>query len=1053
MRKYIFAKPASIRIFSLSALLLVGGLSAQTLSWSKFQYGPATQGSAQFGNANAYTGESAMALDGAGNAYVTGSVLSGIYDDWLTIKYNSSGTELWRAVATGSSANRDNARNVRVASSGDVVVAGTTYDYDPRTRAQVSRCTVIKYDANGREIWRVAPRVPTGNPVFFQSACFRMTLDGKDNIILSGAVLSEGNTPTSDYAYVAKLSPSGALLWDYTADGGALGRGQVGGPITTDAFRNVYAASTLRVGSTQGQYGTSISKLSSETGSVVWTFSDTANDSTGGPLRAIAIDQSGARVAVLGREQPVSTSTNTVGTIRLVDTATGILLRKHLFGRPDAADLPGFSSVNSGQFDATGNLYVAGSATTAELDVLIARIDPTNQVAWITVDEQTSAFEEANSLVYDATNNQVVVAGGRSFTSSFPFGYPTGDHIALYADGTSGTVTKRVAIGAENTINEATLSVRLASDSSVLLAGSEFNGAARNYGLVRLDPAGNVQWRTAPEAAPRAISLVRTDPQYSSNSALVDSIGNLYSVAEARDEANRTTLQVTKHGADGATLWTSTYALDTSITELAVGVALDHNEDLIVRSQRVTSASATVSKFRKERGALAWRQIVIASVSSNAYGGLAINAVGDIFLNSSSASGAALVKLANATGDTVWTLPFSAHPALGDTATMLRSVGSSVLLVSQATVATGMIEAPSRFEWRLSKVLDNGASGTIQWTTIGSATSPSSSVAQHLSSSSSVAIVIGTSYAVEGVATTWLEKFSLETGEPQIGTFKLLAEQMIRRNDQTRKLSAVIDAIGNAYIVTGGYSTTGQTAQLMLQLSSDGSETCRWEGSAVSSLVPVQLFSIALSIDGPVATGSFNSNEGSIRMGTMQFNWRCNPLWLVSHDAKDTRETGLATVAVTSGDFAGRVFAIGLGREAQKPQTMIVQAIDRARCTVDLDGNGMSTALNDGLLALRAMLGLSIGSTVQNSVFSSLNDEQLEHAQNLATTFVMRRDYDLDGDGDVLPHTDGIMLLRALLGFTGIRVTDGVIVGTPPRADWSSIRAHMNGTCQTNFGS
>ena len=59
---------------------------------------------------------------------------------------------------------------------------------------------------------------------------------------------------------------------------------------------------------------------------------------------------------------------------------------------------------------------------------------------------------------------------------------------------------------------------------------------------------------------------------------------------------------------------------------------------------------------------------------------------------------------------------------------------------------------------------------------------------------------------------------------------------------------------------------------------------------------------------------------------------------------------------------------------------------------------------------------------------------------------------DIDGSGGA-PNaaTDGLMLVRAMLGFTGMAVTNGAIFGTPPRNTWPLIRDYLNGNCGTNF--
>ncbi len=60
--------------------------------------------------------------------------------------------------------------------------------------------------------------------------------------------------------------------------------------------------------------------------------------------------------------------------------------------------------------------------------------------------------------------------------------------------------------------------------------------------------------------------------------------------------------------------------------------------------------------------------------------------------------------------------------------------------------------------------------------------------------------------------------------------------------------------------------------------------------------------------------------------------------------------------------------------------------------------------------------------------------------------------YDLDGDGKILPATDGLMLLRALLGMTGASVTANVLpTPTPPRSTWTVIRNYLNSACGMTF--
>jgi hypothetical protein len=59
---------------------------------------------------------------------------------------------------------------------------------------------------------------------------------------------------------------------------------------------------------------------------------------------------------------------------------------------------------------------------------------------------------------------------------------------------------------------------------------------------------------------------------------------------------------------------------------------------------------------------------------------------------------------------------------------------------------------------------------------------------------------------------------------------------------------------------------------------------------------------------------------------------------------------------------------------------------------------------------------------------------------------------DLDGDGVVSALTDGLMLTRALLGMTGVSVTNGALpTPTPPRSDWLVIRQYLSVNCGMTF--
>ncbi len=113
-------------------------------------------------------------------------------------------------------------------------------------------------------------------------------------------------------------------------------------------------------------------------------------------------------------------------------------------------------------------------------------------------------------------------------------------------------------------------------------------------------------------------------------------------------------------------------------------------------------------------------------------------------------------------------------------------------------------------------------------------------------------------------------------------------------------------------------------------------------------------------------------------------------------------------------------------------------------CVIDIDGNQTISATTDGLMLLRAMLGLTgtavtTGATVTGAPRTSW--DQIAPYVHLAAL-------NLDGSGNANAATDGMLLLRAMFGLTGTAVTNGI--ATNGRT-WIDIRTYLNTQCGGNF--
>jgi Ca2+-binding RTX toxin-like protein len=109
----------------------------------------------------------------------------------------------------------------------------------------------------------------------------------------------------------------------------------------------------------------------------------------------------------------------------------------------------------------------------------------------------------------------------------------------------------------------------------------------------------------------------------------------------------------------------------------------------------------------------------------------------------------------------------------------------------------------------------------------------------------------------------------------------------------------------------------------------------------------------------------------------------------------------------------------------------------------DIDGNGELDPLTDGLLVLRHLFGFSGSSLTDGAIADGAERSDVVEIQSHLETYALYLDIDGDGRTDAL--TDGLLFLRYLFGFQGYNVTEGAIGATATRraADHSIIHAYI----------
>ena len=156
---------------------------------------------------------------------------------------------------------------------------------------------------------------------------------------------------------------------------------------------------------------------------------------------------------------------------------------------------------------------------------------------------------------------------------------------------------------------------------------------------------------------------------------------------------------------------------------------------------------------------------------------------------------------------------------------------------------------------------------------------------------------------------------------------------------------------------------------------------------------------------------------------------------------------GNYSLAGTAGDLS-RAPALGGGNYLLYPGFWTDStAVPPPACLLDLDGNGSIDALTDGLMIIRALFGLTGASVTNGAVGAAATRTTWAQIQPMLNLPAL----DVDGNGTTDALTDGLLMLRAMFGLTGTGATAGVVGAGATRANWTAIRGYLNASCGTSF--
>ncbi len=109
---------------------------------------------------------------------------------------------------------------------------------------------------------------------------------------------------------------------------------------------------------------------------------------------------------------------------------------------------------------------------------------------------------------------------------------------------------------------------------------------------------------------------------------------------------------------------------------------------------------------------------------------------------------------------------------------------------------------------------------------------------------------------------------------------------------------------------------------------------------------------------------------------------------------------------------------------------------------LDIDGNGAVVAASDGLMLLGHLFGFTSEHLVAQRAANCQRCTASAIDRHLAT---YRQVFDVDGDGEYNPLTDGLLVMRHLLGYQGEDLTQQAVSTTCARCEATAIAGYLAG--------
>jgi len=563
----------------------------------------------------------AVVADNNGNCYVTGRSDSGSDDDYITIKYNGTGTVQWTKLYDGGNGD-DRAAGLVLTPAGEIVVTGRA------DAGSDDNIVTICYSAAGTQMWLKS----FNGSASANDRPSAISTDASGNIFIAGQSDADPSFSTNYDFVTVKYSSTGTFQWaSYKAGSG--GGEDSPEAITTDANGNVFTAGRFDADITSGVNDDMMVVKYDAGGSEQWsrTVSGTSGledrgdailvDLTGNPVIAGKIDNTGPQQdAMLVKYDQAGNQvfikefngdgdfSDNANVIRL-DPSGNVFIAGYTFITGHNRDLLVKKYDNNGNplqeylyngsksdedevadmvIDAAGNVYITGHVKNsgASSDIVTIKFNNNLDTSWVRFYNYTANESDKGVSIALDGNNNVYVTGYSDNNPSDTI--DSDDMITMKYDNNGG---QQWAMRYNSLANGDDKAVKVMIDQSgnVDIAGTSWNGSSKDITLVQYSSSGSQQWVSSYNG------ISNGDDE--AEDMTVDNSGNIYVTGSGLVTGNLNDYVILKYNQGGGQHWARTYNGTGNDEDYAHAIALDDSNNVYVTGQSDVDISPVTKNY------------------------------------------------------------------------------------------------------------------------------------------------------------------------------------------------------------------------------------------------------------------------------------------------------------------------------------------------------------------------------------------------------------------------------------------------------------------------